>query len=370
MKNKMKIAIRLSFVLIIVVNLIGERGTVVEELNLPNSIGYDIVEGKKDHVLYSVPLRIYFSESKLPNESKLITSEAINLGETRNKRQLEASKKFILGLEKSLVISENYAMFGITTIVDILLNNPLVNDNAKMVICNGKAKDILQYQVDKYGGTEEYIGSLVEHLHNFNFFSKKYSLIDFILESSSEGYNPVLPYIDIVDNELTITGLAVFNKDKMVRKLDMQEVKILNLLRESNTRGILTLEKNSKEYINYYPKAKRKVKCYKEGDKYKFIIDISLKGPIVSNQLYKDLNSDPKILKKFEKDMEEFVERQCATCINIFKKTCHVDVFNLGSVAAAKYGRETGTDWNKVVLNSEIKVNVKVKVDSQGRGDY
>ncbi len=172
MKNKMKIAIRLSFVLIIVVNLIGERGTVVEELNLPNSIGYDIVEGKKDHVLYSVPLRIYFSESKLPNESKLITSEAINLGETRNKRQLEASKKFILGLEKSLVISENYAMFGITTIVDILLNNPLVNDNAKMVICNGKAKDILQYQVDKYGGTEEYIGSLVEHLHNFNFFSK------------------------------------------------------------------------------------------------------------------------------------------------------------------------------------------------------
>ncbi len=195
-------------------------------------------------------------------------------------------------------------------------------------------------------------------------------MIDFILESSSEGYNPVLPYIDIVDNELTITGLAVFNKDKMVRKLDMQEVKILNLLRESNTRGILTLEKNSKEYINYYPKAKRKVKCYKEGDKYKFIIDISLKGPIISNQLYKDLNSDPKILKKFEKDMEESVERQCVTCINIFKKTCHVDVFNLGSVAAAKYGRETGIDWNKVVLNSEIKVNVKVKVDSQGRGDY
>ncbi len=158
--------------MIIVVNLIGERGTVVEELNLPNSIGYDIVEGKKDQVLYSIPLRIYFSESKLPNESKLITAEAINLGETRNKRQLESSKQFILGLEKSLVISEKYARFGINTIADILISNPLVNDNAKMVICNGKAKDILQYEVNKYGGTEEYIGSLVEHLHNFNFFLK------------------------------------------------------------------------------------------------------------------------------------------------------------------------------------------------------
>ncbi len=42
----MKKIIRIAFVLIIVVNLVGERGTLVEELNLPNSIGYDIVEKK------------------------------------------------------------------------------------------------------------------------------------------------------------------------------------------------------------------------------------------------------------------------------------------------------------------------------------
>lgn len=147
MKNKMKIIIRVSFVLIIIVNLIGKRGTVVEELNLPNSIGYDILEKKGDQVLYSVPLRTYFSESKMPNESQLVTSKAINLGETRNKRQLQASKEFILGLEKSLIISEKAARFGISNIIDILLNNPLVNDNAKMVVCAGTAKDIMEYEV-------------------------------------------------------------------------------------------------------------------------------------------------------------------------------------------------------------------------------
>ncbi len=47
MKNKMKIIIRVSFVIIIIVNLIGKRGTVIEELNLPNSIGYDILEKKE-----------------------------------------------------------------------------------------------------------------------------------------------------------------------------------------------------------------------------------------------------------------------------------------------------------------------------------
>ncbi|MGO5064922.1 MULTISPECIES: Ger(x)C family spore germination protein [unclassified Clostridium] len=370
MKSKMKKTIRIAFILIIVINLVGERGALVEELNLPNSIGYDIVEKKDNNVFYNVPIRTYFLESKSPNESKITAGKATTLGETRNRRQLEASKEFILGLEKSLVISENYARFGVTTIIDILLNNPLVNDNAKIVVCNGTANDILEYEVEKYSGREEYIGTLVEHLYKFNFFSHKYTLMDFIITSTSEGKNSVLPYIDIVDNELKITGLAIFNKDKMISKLDMEDVKILNLLRENNGKGILTIEKNSKEYINYYPKSKSKAKCYKEGNKLKFVIDIKLNGPIVSNELYKNLNSDPKVLKKFEKDMGKSVEKKCNLFINKMKSDLNVDILNLGSVAAAKYGRETGTDWNKEVLNSDIKVNVKVKVDSQGRGDY
>lgn len=325
---------------------------------------------KENNVFYNVPIRTYFLESKSPNESKITGGKATTLGETRNRRQLEASKEFILGLEKSLVISEKYARFGVTTIMDILLNNPLVNDNAKIVVCNGTAKDILEYEVEKYSGREEYIGTLVEHLYKFNFFSHKYTLMDFIITSTSEGKNSVLPYIDIVDNELKITGLAIFNKDKMISKLDMEDVKILNLLRENNGKGILTIEKNSKEYVNYYPKSKSKAKCYKEGNKLKFVIDIKLNGPIISNELYKDLNSDPKVLKKFEEDMAKSVEKKCNIFINKMKSNLNVDILNLGSVAASKYGRGTGTDWNKEVLNSDIKVNVKVKVDSQGRGDY
>lgn len=370
MKNKKKKIFTIGFILILVANLIGKRGTVVEELNIPNAIGYDIEEGPNSEVLYSVPLRIYFSESKSQNESKLVIADAINLGETRNKRQLQSSKSFILGLEKALIISEKAARFGISNIIDILLNNPLVNDNARMVVCNGKAKDILQYEVKKFSGTEEFIGGLIEHSNQFNFFPEDYTLMNFIILSSSEGKNPVLPYIDIVNDELKITGLAVFNKDKMVKKLEMEDVKILNLLRENGGKGILTIQENSKQYVSYYPKAKRKVKCSKEEDRYKFVIDINLKGPIVSNELYKNLDTDPKIVKQFEKEMEEQVKEKCEKFIGEMKDGYKVDILQLGNVAAAKYGREKVADWNKEILNSEIKVNVKVKVDSQGRGDY
>ena len=65
---------------------------------------------------------------------------------------------------------------------------------------------------------------------------------------------------------------------------------------------------------------------------------------------------------KIKKDCKDFIEK--------IQKQYKIDVLNLGEVAAAKYGRHTGVDWNEVVSNSEIKVNVKVKVEGNGRGDY
>ncbi|WP_369700401.1 hypothetical protein [Clostridium estertheticum] len=45
-------------------------------------------------------------------------------------------------------------------------------------------------------------------------------------------------------------------------------------------------------------------------------------------------------------------------------------MLDLGRIAVAKYGRSKGTDWDKVISNSDIKVNVKFTVDTQGRGSF
>ncbi len=47
-----------------------------------------------------------------------------------------------------------------------------------------------------------------------------------------------------------------------------------------------------------------------------------------------------------------------------------IDCLELGRVAAAKYGREKNNNWDDIVCNSEIKVNVMAKIDRMGRGDY
>jgi hypothetical protein len=63
----------------------------------------------------------------------------------------------------------------------------------------------------------------------------------------------------------------------------------------------------------------------------------------------------------------------CMDFIGKMQSQYKIDVLELGRVAAANFGRGTGTDWNEVICNvdlTNIKVNVNVKVDNMGRGDY
>ena len=76
------------------------------------------------------------------------------------------------------------------------------------------------------------------------------------------------------------------------------------------------------------------------------------------------------VTKKFEDDMAKQVEEMCTEFLDKMKNEYKVDCLQLGWVAAAKYGRDTGVDWDEVVSNSDIKVNVKVHVDKIGRGQY
>lgn len=373
MKNNRnnKLIIYLIIIILIIYSFLGPKGELVENLDIPVGIGYDLEEISEKNVSYRIPIAIYlFEENDI--SSDILTGKGVSIGLTRENRQAKSNKSFLLGLERVLILSEKTATYGIRPILDILLNNPQINDRAPLVVYKGKAEDILNYKVKGYPNSAEYIEGLIRSAKQFNFFpDRQYSLMDAIVRVDAEGRNTLLPYIGIEEKDIKIEGLAIFKQDKMIAKTNIQEAKIINLLKENGVKGILTIQETSKEYIDFYAESKRKVECYKEGDKFKFIINLNLKGSINSNLLYKKLKKDPKVLKKFTSDLEESTKKMCEDFINKkIKNEYKTDVLDLGRVAAAKYGRGKGIDWNKVVNESTIEVNVKVKVDTEGRGDY
>ncbi|WP_406542498.1 Ger(x)C family spore germination protein [Clostridium ljungdahlii] len=374
--KKNKFFILILIILIFVISFMGTKGELVENLQIPVGVGCDIKK-TSSYTTYIVPILMHSFESGNKVVSNVLTGEGSTVGKTRENRQLKSSKKFLLGINRIYIFSEEASKNGIKNFIDIILNNANTNDRAFSVVCKGKVEDIFNYNVKGYASSAEYIYEMVKNLNQFNFFPSQYTIMDIMVRIDAEGRNTLLPYVEIAGDEnggegtlIKTTGVAIFNKDKMIAKTNVKEAKIINLLKENNVKGILTLQQNSKKYIDFYATSKRKVKCYRENGNYKFIINLDLKGDIISNELYKNMYKSPKDIQEFEQNTEKLVVEMCNRTISQIKNKYKVDILDIGRVAAAKYGRETGTDWNEVISKSDIQVNVKVKVDTQGRGEY
>ncbi|UZQ50583.1 Ger(x)C family spore germination C-terminal domain-containing protein [Clostridium kluyveri] len=367
--NKFKVVLHIAVVIIFIVCFLGTSGMLVENMEIPVGVGADIEKSSND-ISYNIPLLVYSFENVNQVMSTTITGSNGSLGQTIQNRQLKEGKKSTLGLNRVFLFSEETAMFGIKNFLDIWVKNQATNDRALCAVCKGNAKDIFKYKTKEYSNAAEYIEGMIKNLREYNFFSMQYTAMDLIVRVDAEGRNVLLPYIELKDDTIETTGLAIFKGDVMVGKADMNETRIINILKENRVRGILTLQKDSKHYINCYAYSKRKVKCYREDGKYKFIIYLDIQGNMVSNELYSNLCSNSQLLKRYEADMKNFVEKKANEAIKNIKCKYKTDVLDLGKIAISKYGRGTGTDWDKVVCDSEIQINVKFKVNTEGRGDY
>jgi len=342
----------------------------IEEVDIASGIGYGFRKEVSGNGTYVFPINSMIYSELGRNTNTIHTGKAITPGQTRANRQLRNDKKFFIGTEKVYIFEDSTASFGIKGILDILFKNPAVNEDGYCAVCIGNVKDYFNHQVEGYDSPSDYIAGMIKNSSGYNFFGKEYAIRDSYLMVESEGRNLVLPYIELSDKEFKINGAALFKKDKLVTLLDIKDTRIMNMLRENKSTGILTIQRSPEQFINMSAKVKKKVKCVKEGGKYKFEIDLKIQGDIVSNKLYKDLPSKVSVKKELEKDMEKKTKEACEDFLNKMKNQYKVDSLELGRVAAAKYGRGTGVDWNEIVCNSDIKVNVKINVDKVGRGVY
>lgn len=351
----------------------------MEEFNISSGLGIDIKREANANVQYESPFNVYqFKEQKEQEESsrsitgeessRTITGKAESFGETRQNRQLKSNKPFLIGVQRIIVISEKLASDGIENLINIFFANPQINDRSNAVICKGKTEDLLSHKVKGYSSSSDYIEGMIENAHNYNFWPKENNLLSIYSTLASEGKNLVLPYIEINNREIVLAGMAIFKEDKMINVLPMEDSRIMNMLRERAGDGVITLQQSPNEYINYNTKVKRKIKCNKKEGKYEFNIDLSFRGDIIFNTLYKDINKEKE--KEIEELLSRKIERMCNDFLGKMKNVYKVDLIELGMYGAAKYGRETGADWNKEVSNANIKVNVKVKIDKIGIGQH
>lgn len=340
----------------------------VEEYAISSGFGNDVDKVFEDDVEYSVPYSIYDFKNEGENKSYVKNGKSTNIGETRGDRSLKSGKMPLVGLQKIILISESNAKLGIRQIVDILFSNPKMNDRSLFVVCKGRAKDILEFKVEGYSSSADYIEAMVRQLNKNDFFLDEYSILNAYVSLDAEGRNLVFPYLELENNELKITGLAVFKKDKMICKLDLKDSRAMNVLRDKKTGGRATVNIDRDEYVVYSTKIKRDVKCNKINDKYVFDIHLNIDANVIGSK------DDKKFSKESRKYIEKFIknewQNQAINFVYKMQNQYKTDMLQLGFCAASKYGKDTNIDWDKEVSNSIINVNVSVKSKDSKRGEY
>ncbi|WP_411678640.1 Ger(x)C family spore germination C-terminal domain-containing protein [Clostridium thailandense] len=366
--NKRKLSIIILIVIIGSIYTDKLQVTPIEEFNISSGFGIDVKKEIGANIQYSIPFSVYeFKKQKRESVRTIIGRNESVVG-SRQDRQLKSNKPFLIGVQRIIIISQGTATYGILNSINSNFANSQINDRGNITVCKGETEDILSYKVKGYASSSDYIEGMVKNAVNYNFFPKESTILSIYLALASEGRTLALPYVEVKGKDIVLDGMAVFREDKMAYVLPMEESEIMNMLREESGKGILSLQQSPDQYINYYAKVKRKVACNKEGNRYEFNINLNFQGDIVSNTLYEDID------KKKEKEIEELLskktEKMCNDFLDKMKNVYKMDFLELGMYSAAKYGRETGVDWNKEVSNAIIKVNVKVKINKIGRGHH
>ncbi|QUI24444.1 hypothetical protein HZI73_20015 [Vallitalea pronyensis] len=369
MKNKIIIMV----IIFIISTVYGHNLKSIEDLNLPIGLGMDI-----DTESGIIPILKYYTvvyNYNTPGVTNFIyKGEGTNFNEIKTRWQAQMNKKFVIGSEKIYLISQAFASYGIKNFIDDFAKEPIAQDRGHVLICDGDPEAFLEYNIEGYPSSVDYIEEILNNIGDMDFFYyDNYKLIDVYVRYHAEGRSIVLPRIRIKDEFFELSGLAIFKEDKMIGKINMDEARWFNMLRDDSTKGIYIMDYDEGEgqSIDYQLSTIKKVDVNKnEEGEYSFIITLDISADVISNKTDRDIFGDLKEQDKAAKELEVDIRKRCTKSLYSTVYRYNVDCLSLGKYAAAYYGRKIVDDWDAMVSQSDIEVKVNVKMDRQGRSDY
>ncbi|MDQ0216254.1 spore germination protein KC [Oikeobacillus pervagus] len=304
----------------------------------------------------------------------VVTQKGKNMADALSKIQSELPRRIFWGQCKVFIFSEKVAKEGIKDHLDFLLRHPQPRERAYVFVSQGKAKHIL----DLKAVLERHSAEGVRELADLRVGLKAtLQNLDEMLKSESES--SALPYLVTFKGKksgqenpefLKIFGSAVLKKGKMIGKIS-----------EKNTRGVLWLRDEIKEYtvtvdpkniegdvslnpvsahINMIPKIKN--------GKWKMTVKIKTEGEAVQNRMDVSI-IDSKTIKEIEKSYQEAIKKRINTAIRLSQHKLKADILNFGKEFHRKYPKEwkkVAKRWEEVFPEVEVELDIDAHVRRKG----
>lgn len=337
----------------------------IERLSIITGVGFDVDEDKNKITISSEYL-IFKGDRHIDRGVGFDKGKTIN--EADSDINLNLKKNYLLGTIRAYVISEDRAKLGIKDIIDTCIRDQERNLNTIIVVSKGNTKDIFELTPKEANTMADEVKDLVDSSYSANFFTNNSSVKELANMYYQEGRRIVLPVIEKLGDTIKISGLAVFDNDKLKEIIEIEDTIFINLLRNNDVRGSISVTlKDYNNAVDVNCISKRKVKVDEVDGKLKYTIKLNVKGEVKLKTLEIEDEVEKEVISQIKKLVEENIKENTKKVIEKAKYDYKIDVFDIQKYAVAKYGRSNVDKIQQQFENSEIDVEVNVKICSTGR---
>lgn len=327
--------------------------------------------GKKYHVTAEI-ISMEGGDGKEGVQTSLVEADGDTILESLRRMISITSKKVYFGHCKVIVFSKAVAEEGIIPVVDTVIRDHEMRLTMDIVVSKSqtaleilKQKTIMNpiasYEIDEMLTSNE--SSLSE-----SYKCEVYQMIN-ILES--DGISPVTPTLEVIttsDDGATfkLSGIAVFNKDKLIGFLDEEDAKTFLFIKDEIKSGTISVQadKEANHFISTeIYKNKTKVKPEKVNGE--LVININTESVVVPEEFKHENITREEFVNIYNTQLEQKINNLIQKVQNEFG----VDIFGFGDTMHQKNNglwKEYKNNWVKTFPT--VKVNVKSKVEIRGSG--
>ncbi|MBJ8055939.1 Ger(x)C family spore germination protein [Bacillus cereus] len=290
-----------------------------------------------------------------------------NIGNTvkqgRETASFESAQPFASGQLRVALFTEKLAKKDVTVVYDTLLRESSIGHTIYLGILEGDGYELLSGKYKNNFNVAIYIKNLLEHnmetgslpYDNLHLNSYRYYQV---------GQDTFMPILKKQKDKIEIKGMALFNEDKYVGKLQQKDMFIFRGLLEKHrlnsqefkTHGGYVLINNIRSTPSYHVQIKN--------GKPSFYIQVKIDARI--QEISKGINlENKKEIEVITKNIEKQLNTESKKLIKKIQNL-NVDPLGLGSKFKQQYKPFKLKEWNKIYQTVPVRVKYIINIENSG----
>ncbi|MFX3635316.1 MAG: Ger(x)C family spore germination protein [Candidatus Pristimantibacillus sp.] len=349
---------------------------ILEELGFTQSVSYDLAEQKEGQtdnqllITVSIP-RADPEDRKVKRETLTATAKTIKQAKIKLDRMTELI--IVSGQLRNNLFGISLAKEGLREHIDTLMRDPAISQRVKVTVVNGSAHDLLMKDYATHPRTGQYVDRMLQKQSNANTVPHM-TLYEFVRDLFDDGIDPVAPIVKDNGSKVLIDGIALFNNDRYITKIEPDKSLIFAFLRGSFKQGDLSINLGQvgrpDEHVMFSSLlSKRTMKVTSIDNKQQFKVDIQfqVKGSVMEYIGELKLTNDNE-KKKLEKLISDYISQETTKMITVMQRN-NVDSIGIGAYVrnSLSYSEWTKLDWDQVYPQVEVNCSASLKIKDYGK---